>query len=285
VCRALRGRLVVLAISFLMGVSAAPAWAYDTSGAARAIAVLNQQRAANGIPPVRLDQSLLESSCTEANHNIASAFSGWSADSSPWDNAPFHQAILYDPAQPVASYAVYAPNESSFPGVPPGTHWTCMWFNWNDAWSAVDSGSPRFYAFTGDDGRANVPYSEKAAESPYTPAEVLGLSQPSGPNLLVFALGIGLNLHIMSATLTSASGRSVAVATVDGTSTYDGEPVGFPWHGVIIPKAPLAPRSAYTASVHWEGSDGTIYPQTFSFTTAAKRTKTTNHRKRKRKHH
>ncbi len=84
-----------------------------TSPAAQAIAYLNQQRAANGIPPVTLDESLLLPTCTALNHEIAAGAEGtqFTADSSPWDDASFHQETLYNPSD--ASAALGGGNEAT----------------------------------------------------------------------------------------------------------------------------------------------------------------------------
>jgi hypothetical protein len=191
--------LLIVALGLLVSVTAGVAQAYDTSGAAHAIPTLNEQRAANGIPPVMLDQTLLRTTCTIQNHHIASPWSSWSASSSPWDEAPLHQSILYNPAEGVAAYGVYGANESSFAALG-GPSWTCMWFTWD--WTAPSpTGAPTFYAFTADQGRSDVPVSENANEWPTTPAAMVGLASETGPNLLVYALGIGASPHIIAATL------------------------------------------------------------------------------------
>ena len=145
-----------------------------------------------------------------------------------------------------------------------------MWFDWDFSAANADDHSPAFYAFTGEQGRANVPVSEVADEYPETPGDAVGLpaGTTTGPNLLVYALGLGNTPGIAGATLKSAAGQSVPVRTVDGTTTYQGQTFMFSWHGDIIPVNPLSPGTEYTATVDWRAADGTPYVQTFSFTTA-----------------
>ena len=195
---------------------------------------------------------------------------------SPWDGAPLHQSILYDPAADGAAYGVYGPSESSFSGLGGTESWTCMWFQYSGWEASSPTVDPTFYAFTGDAGRTEVPASEQASEYPTTPATLVGLPEETvtGPNVLVYALGLGQAPHIVDAQLRSASGESVEVRTVDGTTIYEGgqalyegHPLMFPWSGDVIPVKSLQPGTTYDATVEWQGDTGTAI-QAFSFTTA-----------------
>ncbi len=177
-------RLTPVLLVLLPGLAlAAPdvASGYDTSGAANAITWLNQQREANGIPPLTLDQSTLKQSCTLADHWIASPSTQWNAEDSPWDNAPLHQEWLYNPFATTASYAVYGPSESDFSSLGESvSDWTCMWFGVPSS-NAPAGAQPAFYSFTAANGPGDVPVSETASEWPTTPNAIVGLNNPTGP--------------------------------------------------------------------------------------------------------
>lgn len=263
---ALTAALMVCVLSLLLG----PLEARATT-ASEAISVLNQQRAANGIPAVALDQSLLKSECTLQNHHVAAqGTGGWSVNASPWSNAPLHKSFIYDPVKTSASYGVFSEfksTNSSFPSSE--AEWQCMWFAWN--WEATtETGNPHFYNYVGERGPSAAPYKEEASEWPFTPQQEAGLPSetPTGPSLLVYALGLGASPHILSASLESSSGQSVPVRSVDGTSRYEGQAGFFPWAGAVIPVNPLVPGTSYTANVVWSGAEGES-TQTFSFTTEA----------------
>jgi hypothetical protein len=260
-----RKTVLILAVS-LISLSSVPAASAMT--AQEALGFANQQRAANGIPPLEQDQSLLRSECSLENHYIASPRVGeWSAYSSPWNEAPLHQSMLYSPTATSAAYGEYAEFKSNNPAFPGSAGpWACMWFSFNP--EALE-GSQRFYAFISEHGASDVPISEVASEYPATPGALVGLPEgETGHNLLVYALGYGNHAHIVSATLTSASGQSVEVRAADGTMLYEGQGLMFPGTGDIIPVKPLDYGTTYTATVTWEGNSnqGT---QSFSFTTEA----------------
>jgi hypothetical protein len=260
----------------VLAFSAAPALA---TSAEEAVAFLNQQRAANGIPPVPLDQSLLRPECTMENHHVASmAVTAWSATASPWSGGPLHQSILYDPTATGAAYGEFAEFKSNNPSFPstPGP-WACMWFTWNAEAAAAPgafgtkagaAAQPAFYAFVSERGPSAVPAQEVSYEWPGAPAEMVGLPQgaTTGPNLLVYALHMGAS-HIVSASLTSAAGTPVEVRTVDGGTYYQGQPWFAPWRGDVIPVSPLAWSTLYNATVVWADSHEHQATQTFSFTT------------------
>lgn len=78
---------------------------------AQAIAFLNQQRAANGIPSITTtNENYAAAWCPDEDHGPPggetwrdwSPFVDWTADSSPWTNAPLHQISMYDPRMDTA---------------------------------------------------------------------------------------------------------------------------------------------------------------------------------------
>jgi hypothetical protein len=262
-----RAVLAGLSVLAVLTLSAAPALA---ASAEEALAFVNQQRAANGIPPVPLDQSLLRPECSLENHHIASPdVAAWSATTSPWDYAPLHQSILYDPNATAAAYGEFGEFKSNNPTFPSSVgQWACMWFTWN--WEVRNAPvEPAFYAFVGDRGPSSVPAQEVAGEWPGTPAQMVGLPQgaTTGPNLLVYALHMGGGSHIVAASLTSAAGTPVEVRSVDSDTSYQGQYWMTGWRGVVIPVSPLQWSTSYTATVAWANTNGYVATQTFSFTT------------------
>ncbi len=237
-----------------------------------AISFLNQQRATNGIPPIPLDQTLLQSYCSLENHHIASPSTGWSANGSPWSGAPLHQLMLYDPTHNSTAYGEYNGFSSSDPRFPSesGT-WACMWFNFNWTVAKTVAPTPTFYAFTSEDGRFNVPRANAAYEFPTTPAEITGLPSrtATGPNILLYAFGMGQDARIAGATITPEGRAPVATRVVDGTTEWQGRRALYSWQGVVFPRAPLEPNTAYQVHVTWQrAEDGLQAIQDITFRTA-----------------
>jgi hypothetical protein len=234
-----------------------------------AIAFANQQRAAYGIPPLTLDQSLLKPECNLEDHEIASPSTSWTATSSPWNDAPWHEATLYDPLAISASYGEYdgfASNDPSFPSST-GT-WACMWFGYDEG-SGFEESRPvkpiAFYWASEASGPAAVPPTMSAAEWPHTPAEEAGLANPTGPNLIVYATEPPppyTRIEPTGATVTTAGGESLPAHLV----TQGWGPIGI----VVIDK-PVQPLAGFQVAVNWvaEGYSQTSYTttQTFGFTT------------------
>ena len=277
----MRFALVSLLATLLL---AAPAAATTSQ---EAVAFLNQQRTANSIPAGITVDDYRTTGCH--NHNrymeqnglghmedpskpgytpegadytgsgevLAQGFSGFSATSNPWDTAPLHQTLLFDPRVSSAGYDEY----KSF---------YCMRFGFNFASPA----EPAFYAFTGDTGRTGVPFREVVAgEGPYAPQEAVGIPQgvPTGPNLLFFVQGFGSSNHAALYALISSDGHGVEVKLVDSSTpppngqTYQAFTTG----GDMIPVHPLLPATSYTAKVLWHNDDtGANAPQSVPFTTA-----------------
>jgi hypothetical protein len=264
------------AVVLLLGVSPV---ASATSGP-EAVALLNLQRAANGIPGNLVEDPQLTQGCLEYDHYRAlnpsepphheivghagytplgasahgevNAFVDiWTATANPWDTAPIHQWLMFDPTVSTAGYAFSE-----------GT--ACMRF---------DSGgptplAPAFYSFVNDAGPGAVPFSETAYEAPFVPQQLVGIAPATttGPNILAFASGFG-GARVASVGLTIAGGPPVPdVRFVDsatsGVSGFFGNAAD------IIPVGPLEPGTAYTLTVNWQNDSGPIGTQTVNFTTA-----------------
>ena len=258
--------LAVLAIALL---GAAPASAATSS---EAVGFLNAQRSANGIPGNVQVDSYRTTGCK--NHNVymdtyglghgedtskpestpegadysntgevlAQGSGGFTATTNPWDAAPLHQTLLFDPRVNKAGYDEH----NSF---------TCMRFGFDS--SGVPA--PVFYAYTGNLGRKDVPHSVTVqGEGPYAPQEAVGIPQgvATGPNILVFTAGFGSSNHAASYLLTGPRGP-VEVKMVDSTTP---PPSGqsykpFDTGGDLIPVHPLDGFTTYDVAVRWVNDD------------------------------
>ena len=269
-----------------MLVGAAPA---SATSASEAVNFLNQQRSANSIPAgVQLD-SYRTTGC--ANHNrymeqnglghgedpskpgytpegadytnsgevlAQGVLDGWTASSNPWDRAPLHQTLLFDPRVNSAGYDEY----KSF---------ACMRFGFD----FTPPAQPVFYAYTGNLGRTGVPHSVTVAgEGPYAPQEAVGIPQgvATGPNILFFTQAFGTSNHAVAYNLLDAGKHAVESKLVDSTTPPPPQGGGyqaFQTGGDLIPVHPLDAATSYTANVLWHNDDtGAESPQSVTFKTS-----------------
>jgi hypothetical protein len=271
----------LLAVSAAL-IGAAPA---SATTAGEAIGFLNQQRAANSLPAnVALD-AYRTTGC--ANHNrymaqngighgedpskpgytpegadysnsgevVAEGAVGWTAAANPWDTAPLHQTLIFDPKVNSAGY-----DEAE--------GFACMRFGFD----FTTPPAPAFYAYTGNLGRTDVPpIVTVLGEGPYAPQEAVGIPQgrATGPNILFFSEGFGSTNHAVpgSFSITGPDGP-VEARMVDSTTQGPGGsgPV-FDTGGDLIPVKPLVPLTNYDVAVTWESDTGQQMPQTLSFKT------------------
>lgn len=192
---------------------------------AEAIAYLNQQRAANGIPGDLADNPSKDQGCldwarlydplpgqypheelpsqhgyTPAGNEATSSsdLSGggpylrgqraerwWTADQNPWSTGPLHLVSLFDPVATSAWYGESGDN-------------ACMGTAGERAFSA-----PAFFSFPGN-GASNIAVSEQASEDPFTPAMAVGVDGESGPNFILYPEDT--DAKVQAATLTGPAG-------------------------------------------------------------------------------
>lgn len=257
--------LGVVAALVLAAASPARAASRFADGAA-AIAYLNQQRAANGIPPVTDNQILATAWCPNEDNGPSggelardlSGASAWSASASPWDSAPLHQFTIYNPEFLEAGDA----NVSNS---------ACMGLG--DI--APQLAAPSFNVYLSDTGPATVPITETVSgEGPLAPQQTVGIPQgrQTGPNILLYARGFPGQQHSQDVNPVTwsltASGQSVTAIKMADTNTFlaFGLPGGF-YDGADMIPPPLQPRTQYQGSVTWQGPDGTMATQVFDFTT------------------
>ncbi|MDQ6745301.1 MAG: hypothetical protein M3Z27_04700 [Actinomycetota bacterium] len=288
---AVRGVLaVLLSVAALTGgaldsSAASPPAAAPDGGAAQAIAVLNAQRAANGIPAgITVDPQLSRDCAAHdrymarghglthreisgapgyssggayaAAHAVLAQGSGWETGD-PYDNAPLHLDQLLAPRLSTAGSAdlLGFSCTTTFPG-----------------WTRAEPGAPSVYTFPGPG--ATAPPSEIARESPWTPGGLVGIrpGTRTGPVLLVLADAPGQPPADNPATLSQASligpQGSVAMRTVDGETPTPGGGVLAPYispGGFLIPLCPLTRGASYHAHVLVSFA-GQQLPHSWSFT-------------------
>jgi hypothetical protein len=249
---------------------------------AQVLPFLNAERARNGLPAVTQINAYQELGC--ANHlrymarndgalvhgekpsrpgytpegnflngpggsEVLARAPGWAARSNPWATAPSHLYLLLNPAVVSTGYA----DDEDF---------VCQRMSTSPAGSAP----LRFYAWTGTEGRVNVPYKEKAAERPYTPQQLVGISADrlTGPNLMVFSAG---NLGTpVAAGIVGPDGAVDTRLVNEHTHNSVGDGSWFRGGGIIIPRYPLRPNTKYLAVVAWT-NQGQARTQTFEFRT------------------
>lgn len=256
---------------------------------ALAVADLNAQRAANGIPAGLTENTRLSHDCAahdaymadhhELTHTERRGHRGYSAggayagrnavltqgsgwkNGDPYDDAPLHLDQLLAPALlSVGSADAHGYScTTTFPG-----------------WTRPAPAALTVETYPGQGTTAST--SERAAELPFTPGQLVGLraGRVTGPYLIVFASAPGQTpfdnpAQLSDATLTGPGGP-VALRTVDGATAL---PHGYPAHlaaytapgGFLIPVAPLRPASTYDASVT-VGFGGLHTTYAWSFATA-----------------
>jgi hypothetical protein len=253
---------------------ASPATAGATTPT-EAIANLNAQRAANGLPADVVENPEWSEGCRL--HNLYRDANGWGADphdedpalphytdlgrraarssvlgsgawpadgANPWEDAPIHLMQVLAPDLAVTGWAD-----------------GCMW-----TWPGYTRRAPRapeLRSYPGDG--ATIYARQRAVEWPFTPGDFVGLGGAvTGPHLFVFAPGTRRSL-ITRATLTGPDGP-VEVRSVDN-HTPDLGPY-LPSGGIVIPAAPLQPGTRYRARVTVASDDAPALTRRWAFRTA-----------------
>ncbi len=284
---------LALSVAASLALSVAASLALTATAAAatpqQTIAELNAERAANQLPAGITENPAWSTDCAEhdrymaLNHTLThvedptapgytkgGAFAGPNAvliQSASWDNgdpyrsAPLHLDQLLAPRLAVTGAADVDGYSCTitFPG-----------------YIRPAPAALTIYTVPGN-GTMTAP-SELASEQPWTPGDLVGLSQPqrTGPYLTVLVDAPGQSpidnpATLSNATVTGPSGQSVAVKTVDGNTPVPSgsEPELYPYispGGFIIPVAPLLAGTTYHAQVDVT-FDGTTTPYDWSFTT------------------
>ncbi len=254
-----RGVCAVVLLS-LAALCALPAAAVRAASTAHIIALLNRERAANGIPAGITETPAWTAACKahdayeHANHVFGHAETegkpGYTAAGNliaqtsvlaegiqwgpgdPYDNAPFHLFDLLNP-------------RISSTGTADAEEFGCV---------EIELGTLRTpparvvgYSYPGNH-RRGVPVSEIAQEQPMTPAQTVGIAtKATGPNLLVYFDGPwtnGSRVQVQAVTMTSPAG-SMPLRWIDNTTSDLLAPTG----AILIPVKPLRARTTYHVRV------------------------------------
>jgi hypothetical protein len=265
--------------------------------AAQAIDDLNAQREANGIPGGLVEEPRLSEGCEQytngyvpasgqyphteipgqpgytelgseaaASSDLSGSAGSWTSTVNPWTGAPLHLAALFDP---LATTAWYGERSGAF--TPTQSYSVCMGVDDTREVTGVS-----FYSLPGN-GSVNVPFAEKSAEGPYTPAEAVGLQAgvATGPTIILWP--VGLEGAPSSVTLQTTTGSPIAIDVATPETPSPKTPAGFPdiptlgdysrGASFVIPVHPLAAGTAYTLSVVWQPPTGPPVTQVVGFTT------------------
>jgi hypothetical protein len=297
---------LILVVGLAPGASAVddPAIQVQLVSSPEAISLLNQARAANGIPGDLSEDAELSQGCSE-----------YLNDYEPAPGQYPHEEISSQPGYtPGGAAAVSQSDLAGRPSESNGTSqyglqwWTGQFDPWSNAplhltdlfdpaatvtWYAENhSGAcmgtnyrartftePAFYSYPGN-GVTNVPTSQRASEEPWTPQAAAGIpeGQTTGPNIILFAEGLQ-QPRLLEVTLATAGGEPVSVAVAnpaspEPTPNSSNFPTGYTvgdysrGAGFAIPPQQLAANTAFVLTAHWEDeATAAIYMQTVNFTT------------------
>jgi hypothetical protein len=248
----------------------------------QAIRALNEQRTANGVPAdivedgrwsdgCRLHMSYLRLNRLSLTHDEDPALPGYTElgaeaghgsvltdeaftapDRNPWEDAPIHLMQLLGPALSVTGYSD-----------------GCMWTF--PGYQRPAPAAPTLYTYPGPGTRTIYPV-QTVSEWPFAPGDFVGLPQgtKTGPHL--YALGFGVQRGQITAASLTGPGGSVAVRTVDNSTSSARGDIGIllPPGGILIPVRPLKSARWYTASVTFAEFGGRTLVHGWSFRTAAR---------------
>jgi len=243
---------------------------------APAVAALNAQRAANGIPGDLVEQPGLTAACSAHNRymerngvleqsedphkprytsrgawaarNSALGRDTWTPSHNPWERTPIQLMQLLSPrlAALGASSSYHHVCATTWPG-----------------YVRAAPAQPSLYPYPGD-GVAGVAFEHWSFGFPFTPGDFVGLPAgfTTGPNIYVMADIAGQG-RIVDASLVGPDGP-VQIRTVDNTIDRLGSQL--PTGGIMIPVSPLQPGATYTASATLAVGDVTL-TRRWSFST------------------
>ncbi len=262
-------RRVAMLLGMLVILPATPAMA---ATAQQTLARLNGQRVANGIPGAITENVTLSDACRKHDqymslndmltHTEDPNNPGYTAEgANAGQNAVLTQGTNWDTGNPY-EYAPLHLDQLLAPrlltvGTADAFGYSCT--TTFPGWSRPGPAAMTVYTYPGNG--ASIYPSEVARELPWTPGDLVGLTQPSrtGPTLLILVDAPSERPENNPATLSNAtvSGPSgpVAVRTVDGNTAL---PSGSPYPtlapyispgGFVIPVRPLIPGTAYHAHV------------------------------------
>jgi hypothetical protein len=271
-----------------------------------AISLLNQARAANGIPGDLAEDQELSQGCSEYLNDYEPAPGQY-----PHEEIPSQPGYTPGGAAAVSQSDLSGRSWESNGTSKYGLQWWTSQFNpWSNAplhltslfdpgattaWYAEDhSGAcmgtsysqrqfaePSFFSYPGS-GSTNVPIAQRASEEPWTPQAAAGIpeNQTTGPNMILYPEGLQ-EPRLLEVTLATAGGEPVPVAVAnpaspEPTPNSSNFPTGYTvgeysrGAGFAIPPQPLAANTAFVLTAHWENeATAAQYTQTVDFSTGA----------------
>jgi hypothetical protein len=262
------GGQIALRIAVVAACAAPSAAAGASLSGAAAVATLNAQRAANGIPAGLVERPAWSKACATrlravertggpgyatqgmwAVTNAALARDVWTAKHDPWASMPVQQMALLSPLLLQL-------------GAGASRNYVCV--TTRPGYLRPAPAVPSLYPYPGD-GSTGVSYTQFSYGLPLTPGDAVGLPAGfnTGPNLLVMA-DLNAQAKMVNASLTGPTGP-VEIRTVDNTVAQIGDFLAP--GGIIIPVDPLKPGRAYTARAVMSVG-GALAARQWSFTTA-----------------
>jgi hypothetical protein len=262
-----------------------------STSTAQAIAYLDKQRAANGIPGDLTNDAAMSQGCEEyanlyhpksgqypheelegqpgysaagnqaaSSSDLGGGVGDWTKTVNPWSGAPLHLRALFDPA---STTTWYGETHGRW-----GEGQVCMGTSGESAFS-----TPTFFSLPGN-GAADVHPSETASEQPFTPGQAVGIppGTATGPYIILWPEGTDATLQ--TASLQGPAGESAPVKLVTPSTPAPLVPAGWPtWETIggdyVIPVAALKFATPYVLTATWADSTGAQYVQTVHFTTVA----------------
>ena len=264
--------------------------------APQAIALLNQQRTANGIPGDLVEEPALSAGClswatvyreakgqypheevpgqpgyspegneaasrSDLDGEPGSQFSvgtAWGTLFNPWSGAPLHEAALMNP---VATTVWYGASQGA----------ACLGTTGDQTFA-----SPTFFSVPGP-GASSVPIAESSGELPFSPEQAVGLEgKEVAPAIPLW--DEGTDAKLTAATVSAAGGGPVPTSLVTPETPTPPAPANFPSvptfggytnASFVLPRTKLKPNTSYTLTATWQNSQGANSTQTVQFTTAA----------------
>jgi hypothetical protein len=240
---------------------------------AAAFALVNEQRAANGIPEFTTENQSLASWCPNEDHGaggsgnrVLSEFTwAWSATESPWETAPFHEALMYDP---IFTEAGDVDATGPYDGTGPVVLAACM----SVEHELPRPPTPQGYVFYAPGGASDVPPAYTAFEAPRTPAEDLSLPPTTGPNIIAYAVATNFTNRIPSP---EGAIAKVSLATEGGEAVNGIKVVESLSESFIVVPPQLLPETHYHGNVtielnpHAVSGEPEVVNDALNFTTTA----------------
>jgi hypothetical protein len=292
--------LIAIVVAAVVAMTATASAQSPVGTAAGAIASLNAYRAAHGLPASIVEVSAWDAACAahvnwmQLNHIVshpetpgtpgytdlgnwagtnAVLFSGDPTQPNLWlpnTDGPWRTVV---PGQPLEVSTIHvlqllAPRLAQM-GVAMSGGFICA-----TTWPGMTGPAPaaKIVYSVPSNGESDVPYSQLGDDDQFTVIPGWTTTSVTGPFLYVFADGPADQgfadppVTITSAQVTSASGQTVPIATVDGATPTVGSYLP-PGSGIIVPMVSLEPSTRYTATVHMSSPIRGSWEYTWSFTT------------------